>query len=921
MKMLSKYISMFAGVFLLAAGILTGCVEDNLETYDPNGGSDELAPDEYGFGFAISLDKLSSTRAFSDLVSNQATEAESYVDTEHLYVLFFNIDGIYLFGIENATAVPIGSDGSGNDRQWFIKIPVKQIHPSLISYIEEHPFKVAVLANWLIDTNEGWEDFTLGDPEMDKDGNLLYDEEGRLKGTHISVLAHAMRDTAYQDDSREGYLHLVDFTINDKPHMAPYTEWVKNFQSSETAAEATLRGKYDVDRHLYTNSNMTSRGPIEYHDMWRLWNFGGETNADVADVNFYNATNSAIRNAWIANNQAAMPEPEEDTDEYWGSADDKYWPLRNHERDLYVHGAAERVVNESDQPVAVKIAPFEGFSEQDNDEGKGFPANNKISYVHFYAKADGYLRVRYKITGNVKMKVHIGLENFPGNDDTQRRNNRESRSEVDNKVNRTQEGEMEVFEAFGDIPNAWKHVFIYCLYDDEKSGEDETPEIPEIPETPEDPDPADPGAGESEGEGEGEGGEEEPAPIILPGIEIYEIEYIESRHLYDVDREGILPTKEKPIPMYGIQDFDPIGEYWQPGLLFNLSMFNNAVKEGYNYRTVSLLRSLARVDVLVSKSGFARQPSHVFLRSMNRSARTMPVDFFTPTDIIWNGYNSSSKSDVARLQHYKDVYNGAEAEILENCRGVDVEVDRIMQFGPIYIGRDASNREPNAGLSDAEKMIEYRQTTAWPFGIWEPQWGWNWNRAGKGEEANASARQLPYFDTYKPGQTRSYHNQVVPDYPHILHTRISRSDYARFHYVGDEGGYYRYVIYVPEKNITDADNPGNIADRPKIIHVELRFNGGLEDNPEDNQVENFDDNGAYRLYFTPGGHSPKYPITDRRDWDSYEYDWDAVSDHWPIMRNHIYKFTVDGGGPNYTDHSITFQVEAPEKRSASWDFY
>lgn len=131
------------------------------------------------------------------------------------------------------------------------------------------------------------------------------------------------------------------------------------------------------------------------------------------------------------------------------------------------------------------------------------------------------------------------------------------------------------------------------------------------------------------------------------------------------------------------------------------------------------------------------------------------------------------------------------------------------------------------------------------------------------------------------------------------------------------------ILYVPEKNITDADNPGDISDRPKIIHVELRFNGGLDDEKwGENRVDNLDDNGAYRLYFTEGGRATAAGFTfeGRQSWDDYERNWEIASQHWPILRNHIYRFTVNGG-LDYYNNNITFEVSAPERRTGSWNFY
>ena len=877
---------------MLAAAILiagvAACTEDFVDQPQTGESDDiyQLDEGEFGLGFNISLSKLDKQTRATLLHPSEGSRdyVEDSVDTEHLFILFFNLDGTFLFDIQNPTAVPIGQTVSGNDNQWFIKIPVKQINDNLIKYIEEHPFKIAVLANWTFgenfnlggnigDGNNQWAEFRFHSPVDEATGELIYDENGKLKGDHISLLAHAERDTAYTDDSGDnenGYGHLVYYTETG-PHMGPYTEWVRNFQSNQSAAEQAIRTNYNIQQNKYTNPERN----IDYPNMWHVWNFGGEN----GEYSFQNG------DKWKALNEKAK---ENFMSEYYLSDKmdtpslDKYWKLYDDD-DLYVHGPA--VWDEDNGTMTIKAFP-DYFTEESNHNGDAFPDENVISYLHFMAKADGYLNIRYEAAGGAKIKVHIGLTNHdasevePDMDGTNRKQNIEYRDPSTNKWNESNG----VFQAFGDIPSVKRHVYIYCL----------APDSPEF---------------------------DDDEEMVAPQITISEIEYIESRHLYDVDREARMPDTNYPIPMYGIQDFDPIGEYWQPGVLFNLSSFNNALKPGYSYRNVSILRSLARVEVLLKKDGFPRKPSHVFLRSMNRSARITPVDFFTPTDIIWNGYDRTNESDRKRYANYED-YNIAEQTVLEGCAGADGEIENICNYGPIYIG---SNN--NKGQSKEQKLREYRQATAWPFGVWEQQWNWNWNRKGQfdSDDQNDNPYAVEWFPTYEPGQTHMYHGTTIPEYPRILHPRISRSDYARFKDVSSEynDGYYHYIIYVPEKNITDADNPGNIADRPKIVHVELRFNGGMDDSKaEDNIVDNLDDNGAYRLYFTERGRATaaSFDFKGRLSWDAYEYNLDIVKQHWPIMRNHVYRFTVESGGPNFYDNNITFQVEAPEKRGVDWSF-
>lgn len=910
-----KYLSMLAGSLLLS-GMFAGCVREEVLVSEDGDGIYELAEDEYGLGVTLSLSQLTggSTRAaLGDLGEDGLKDIEEFVNTDNLYILFFSLDGTFLFQINKPVAVPIGQSALGNDCQWFIRIPVKEINDNLIHYIEEHPFKIAVLANWTFDSDinlggdlGGWDEFRFNEP-LDAEGNLTYNEDGTLKGDHISLLSHAERDTVYESEAlKGGYYHLVHYT-GTGPHMGPYTEWVRNYHKSINEADADIRAYYDVKSNTYSNpqskyvdanGKLTANNHFKmaYNNIWQVWYFGG---SDESKFEF--EAGEQQKTDWLSLNadarEALYSNPSNNV-----SADGLFqWKLENYSPLGYtVYGTRlnmEKPDTDGMSPDEIENAYREAFEKangivltapnlswKDNEDGNPL---NLVSqpgdyhpYFRFPAHADGYIRVIYEAKGGARLWAHVGTNNTPANNASgYQKDNKSNRYEINEEgyAVKTAGGSKQI----ADIPYDPKNVYLYMVVDPSYEGTVGPDDVP---------------------------------IVEVPEVIIYGIEYIESRHLYDVDRSAVLPSKDYPIPMYGIQDFDPIGEYWEPGVLFNLSQFNNAQKLGYNYRNISLLRSLARVEVKLLKSAFPQKPSHVFMRSMNRSARITPVDFLTPTDIIWNGFNASSMSDVRRLQNYINEGILEEQRILENTPGIAKEIENIMQYGPIYIGTNA-----NDGQSEKQMLDEYRKTTAWPFGIWEHQWGWDWN---SGKDVNGV--HIDEFETYQVGQTRAHTNQVVPEYPRILHTRISRSDYARFTEV-DDPQYWHYIMYIPEKNITDADNPGNIADRPKIIHVELRFNGGPDDgdtsNDEDNFVDNFDDKAAYRLYFTPGGRANLggFNFTGRESWDAYEYDWKIASQHWPIMRNHVYVFTVNGAPTHSTN--VNFLVDAPGQRNAYYEFY
>lgn len=1009
---------MLAGGLLLGS-MFAGCTDEIL-TPGIDQSIYEVAEDEYGLGVVLSLDQLTSVGSRSQIggpLGNLAggsgqglKDIEEYVNTENLYILFFNLDGTFLFQIDKPTAVPIGQSAYGNDNQWFIRIPVKQINNNLIKYIEENPFKIAVLANWTFDSDlnlggnlSGWEEFRFNEP-LDQEGNLVYDEFGKLKGDHISLLAHAQRDNVYESTTlKGGYDHLV-YRTETGPHMGPYTEWVANYHKNINEADAHIRAYFDVKNNIYQNPDgffyddngiptALDHFDTKYNNIWHVWNLGGN---DASNF-IFDMPNSAIKGDWLELNAKAKDQfidnygdfvsgfyttfasvlpppvvvPRPPAENEWGNIFPLKWKMDKYSSLDFVipYGYSEAIMSNYvlhmdmtailDELVSKfpsfpwdKLFSGEFYDDDDfyrehgeelsqiertflqlmyqnsknfngmvltmpnitmsdhnagnplnlngsvgeyvyvdkNDERSGMYPVTSPTYIRFPAHADGYVRVNYKAYGGAKLYAHVGTNNTPENNATNyQRDNRNNRYWVneDGYFVKTENGEKEIC----DIPFDPKNVYLYMVVD--PNYKIENPDYGTIE--------------------PGEDGSVPSTKIPIPErpmIEIFGIEYIESRHLYDVDRRAVLPSKDYAIPMYGVQDFDPIGEYWQPGLLFNLSQFNNATKQGYNYRHISLLRSVARVEVKLKKSEFPQKPTHVYLRSMNRSGRNTPVDLFTPTDIIWNGFNSSSANDVKRLQNYIDVGNLNEQRIIQTTPGVVQEEKNIMQYGPIYIGSNA-----NSGQSSKQKLDEYRKTTAWPFGIWEHQWDWNWNR-GNGI--------VDDFETYKVGDIRAHTGQQVPEYPRILHTRISRSDYSHFAEV-DDPEYWHYIIYIPEKNITDADNPGDIADRPKICHVEIRFNGGPEgsyDNDDlENVVDNFDDKKAYRLYFTQGGRANlgNFEWNGRDSWDAYEYDWNIVKQHWPIMRNHVYTFTVNGA----LDHSgsVNFTVDAPDVRGTYYEFY
>lgn len=322
---------------------------------------------------------------------------------------------------------------------------------------------------------------------------------------------------------------------------------------------------------------------------------------------------------------------------------------------------------------------------------------------------------------------------------------------------------------------------------------------------------------------------------------IYEVEYIAEKYLYDTDREGILPSEENPIPMYGVQNYKKL-ENWQPGTTFDLS--HERKENGtYEEKTISLIRSLAKVEVyLPTDQG---KPRHIYMRSMNRTARCEPVDVETPTNTLWkeDNHNLASNSKGA-------------------CEWYDIQ-----EHGTFYTGGQKKD-----DTTSPDKTKAYQSQLSWYYGSWQNA---SWKNNGR-NGWDFSGVNVPNSNFY----------------PHLFNPSIDRSDFTHMIEVSsDRSGYYKYILYVPDKNIDDPNYVGISQSITKVAHIEYRYT--------DQDDINLDDNNCYRIYFTnyrSTGYKPNPDITkvSKTDFDNgYELS-DTLSRHWPIMRNHVYTFQVTG---------------------------
>lgn len=349
-------------------------------------------------------------------------------------------------------------------------------------------------------------------------------------------------------------------------------------------------------------------------------------------------------------------------------------------------------------------------------------------------------------------------------------------------------------------------------------------------------------------------------------IVVYSMEYICGGYLYYTDQEGIMPNENNPIPMYGVQEFEPMLT-WSYGTIYDISQEQNTY--------IWLLRSIAKVEVYVPQR-FGKI-SHIYMRNFNTAGRCEPIDVETDTKKLWDHvHNSKDKNllEIKRLMNYKQAYN-----------------------------------------SSIKNESEYAFWLKWFYGSWANTYWKN------------SRRLIDDIwevdNSKKSGWDFNLNTFEESNYPKIFNAYITNSDFAHFTYGGEysaEGEIFdKYVIYVPEKYL---DNPSIVGDRsskPQVAHIEYRFveKESSEDNYYHNSQTNLDDNDCYRIYFTNYGSSSGldeslYPVNTeiksvrKNEFDEYEKS-ESINKHWPIIRNHIYQFFLGGKGPEI--HEINIKIK------------
>lgn len=927
---LKKYILSALTLGCASSMLLTGCRDDDI--YTSGHGDGDIRPPKSSLILDLTIPSLGNDDGSPYHPESKHGEGfENYVSAEGIRVFFCDLEGNFLFEANKHNIFLIEKSDSWvgkneHSDSYRLIIPRDELrqddceneekearhNKAIHDAIYEHGFKVAVLANWpnliegerLKDPETGDEFLGSGKPVEQHLGFKWFDSEGkevreedRPRDSKIGYLSQCVYDNVYGEPIEYGsgvyspsYEHLVykhDVGAG-KGQMGMFTSWVSYiYKTHNDAAEFIRKGEDDYSSYnentvgtvKYTYSTGYKKGhegdpeyfwytPYSYtrtidsenkYDMeniMRLWNFSGF----ISNIcPFHEGMGDRARTYWKERNENGLIYKlnkiyADGQDKAFGTLTDSQGELilqGNHTGTNFVpvSGGTGGYLKMTD---GVKTADVDKLKPKIDDTNKTESDKFKNGSIMFRAYGEGILRMRVNAGGRGKVAV---MTRVP---DT---------------------GKMEIINIWDPSPMGGSYTEDYIFVPGE--AENKRAGLPEVEFM------INPDSREYL----------EVYVVAVDGtVNFYEMEYIRSRHVYDSARNAIMPSEDNPIPMYGIQNFDPIGKYIDvipDNECFNLSDrdYNWYLKnhpelelEPYNYKNIYLLRSVAKVELRFKKSVFRNNmPQHLFMRVMNRTARCEPKDVINPTNWIWYGEDGTLGENGSQYTGERKIDQEAAPS---KFAGAEKEFRNIMQYYKDY---------PLYDTDQKDKIDEYRKRTAWFYGFW-----------GDNDDSLEPALQNRYYWQQPWDWNGVITNEDIPQtsypFPRIFNTRIDRSDYCRFHKLPDDGGeYYRYVMYVPEKNITDADSKGDLGARPKVQHIELRF-------ANMNGVMNFDDNLCYRIYFTDYAGGNGYAdgngnnINDKYDRDGateagtyadFEKDPDWLNRLQPVMRNCHYIFTVE----------------------------
>lgn len=910
-----KYILKRCALVLMLCTLLPalyGC-KDDINLVEDNSSAEKIKEDEDCLAFILEVPREISSRDGEASFSKIIDGYDNYIDVQDKFrVFFFTENGDFLFGATDRVASSLLQSTTGtNIDYWYVRIPMSMIVDrenneydinKIKDYLKNHSFKIAVLANW---PNGGekvnpadYDDSEIGqsageNPSSDLKGNPLWNWSNSILNENalpadirnINDLHHVYRDKYYGDNEIRSAVY-GDFMANvtgkdaglysgeptDWVKMRDVeTDWQKPFGRNLNPLVKTFSSQSTANQWIRANwtpavePNQNKQIYRHYQHMWFLWNF---------DATYKYGQWLETEDGKNSDDEQKQQKANEYYGSNWGWSDGSpvspdmvnpfglEWFERNGKgTDSYGHPMLYEWMKK--QTTLGEL--FINIGESNND-------------VFFQYKPKSGSPVNL-----IKVGENYGIQ-LPVRED---------------RIITVDDDALLMFQArtSGTLRVKWGSAdgtrsTLAVQANDTKYKHENYGRTTPTDWT---------ANGISYWDITVEGGSE---PIYIFSTQgksvVYSIEFIRGRYLYETDREGIAPGPQQGIPMYGVQKYKAIGD-WQRGTTYNLSD-GGVDDEGYG-GNVYLIRALAKVEVYIKKTfGDVR---HMYMRYMNRAARCEPMDVHSPTENIWND------------QHYNDEN--------DKCEWFD-----IIKHGPAYSANNYSN------------------WLGWFYGSWKDN-DCLWKTVGGGTYKYSYEDGFYIPDGQQAGWQKGSFTSDGSS-PHLFNPYIYRSDYCRFleettdaKYAGSgDETYTRFVLYLPEQHIVDPAIAGNLTAIPRIPHIEYRFyprkinsNGTVETatSPFYNTEYNLDDNDCFRIYFTNYGTTtaenaqgtlagtvvnPNIRNYTKEGYENYEKDKDNMIYHWPIMRNHCYKFFVGGASPENPEIKIEVSEWGHRKVVLEW---
>ena len=318
-------------------------------------------------------------------------------------------------------------------------------------------------------------------------------------------------------------------------------------------------------------------------------------------------------------------------------------------------------------------------------------------------------------------------------------------------------------------------------------------------------------------------------------------------------------AKNQYIPMYGIQQFDALTT-WAKGSTYNLSQQTGSQTGNYDYKSISLLRSVVKLELRIPKYDNNRNPVTVDnewaqICANNFLARCEPMDVWTPTNLLWKNHNDA-------------------------CEWRDIRA---------------------YGLYADDSSEDFRRKLSWYYGAWEKDDKWSFDGVSKKPETDSTH----YPRIFNPITQRLQLSFITDCY---LETE----------------NYHRWIIYCGEKNMNDPNELNRLSSEGYINFFRIRVKRGSRneiyhipitdysrsDNPiKDYLVQNCNSEADAITKITDIGGYPTH--MSKRDGDEAKNYYKEIKNTksnrnypYPLLRNHMYRLTVSFGDKDDIDVKI-----------------